>query len=50
MDIDVAVGLELAGVDDLVAAVADEYYVSEDMVRDAWCGIRRSTWSTSRRA
>jgi hypothetical protein len=35
MDVDVAVRLDLAGVEGLVAAVADEYYVSEDMVRDA---------------
>jgi transcriptional regulator with XRE-family HTH domain len=35
MDIDVAVALDPAVVGDLVAAVAEEYYVSEDMVRDA---------------
>jgi hypothetical protein len=35
MDIDVAVALDPAVVGDLIAAVAEEYYVSEDMVRDA---------------
>ncbi len=35
MDIDVAVQLEVGRVHDLVAAVCDDYYVSEDMVRDA---------------
>jgi hypothetical protein len=35
MDIDVAVDIDLAGVEDLVAAVAEEYYVSLQMVREA---------------
>ncbi len=35
MDIDVAVQLDVGHVHDLVAAVRDDYYVSEDMVRDA---------------
>ncbi len=35
MDIDVAVALDPDVVGDLVVAVAEEYYVSEDMVRDA---------------
>ncbi len=35
MDIDVAVALDPGVVGDPVVAVAEEYYVSEDMVRDA---------------
>lgn len=35
MDIDVAVRLGLDRVDELVRAVAEDYYVSVDMVRDA---------------
>lgn len=35
MDVDVAVALGMDRVDDLVAAVESEYYVSADMVRDA---------------
>jgi hypothetical protein len=35
MDIDVAVAIDLTGVGELVAALAEEYYVSAEMVRDA---------------
>jgi len=35
MDVDVAVDLDLGGVDALVAAVEGDYYVSAEMARDA---------------
>lgn len=35
MDVDVAVALDLSHIDRLVAAVRDDYYISDEMARDA---------------